>query len=160
MLNHGTVNDQTRKQKQLVIPYSVLKAKKITFEVSLCHPIGEGREQEPPPGTPNATTLEPKQLWMNTTISPDDRTELDPGEQPTITPPQRNEGHEETIQKQAEPASQEEDQEDILLVNAIGDEDFTQVKPKPTPRLDGPPGHVKKGPSTYNQLSMIVIIWN
>ena len=117
--------DQAAKQKQLVIPYSISKAKKITFKTLPRHPVREGREWEPPPGTPNATTLEPKHLRMDTVISLDDRKELDPGKQQMMTIPQGIDEQKELIENQTEPDSQKSDQEDILMVDNLGDEGFT-----------------------------------
>ena len=83
---------------------------------------------------------------MDTVISPDDKTELDPGEQQPTPAPKRHEEQEEPSKLQTEPNPQETNQDNIPMVDSLEDKDFTQVKPKPTPRLDRPPVMLGKDP--------------
>ena len=95
---------------------------------------------------------------MDTAISLDDKTELNPGEQQLTPAPQTHEGQDELSELQMEPNLQETNQNDVPMVDSLEDKGFTQVKPKPTPRLDCPPSYVGKGPSAHNRTH--VVIWN
>ena len=67
---------------------------------------------------------------MDTGISPGDRTDLDPGEQQLTLTLQENGGQAKLSNYQMEPDPQEADQDDILMMDSLGDAGETKTHSK------------------------------